>query len=97
MAELHKKNTFEDVTLTWYKMKFDDWLYDFKNVDAYGDIVNNYERRWSEIYKELHRRFKETIWNPTKLADGYGTESAFRKWRANPKNHQRELFNRNNK
>ena len=86
MAELHKKvkSTLQDVTLTWYKREFDKWLNDFKETDAYADIVDGYEECWSEIYKELHRRFKENIWNPIKLANGCNEEGTFYWWRPNP-------------
>ena len=54
-----------------YRREFDKWLNDFKETDDYANIVDGYEECWSEIYKELHRRFKENIWNPSKLALGF--------------------------
>ena len=54
-----------------YRREFVTWLNDFKKTDTYTDIVDGYEKCWSEIYKELHRRFKENIWNPSKLANGF--------------------------
>ena len=54
-----------------YRREFDKWLNDFKETDTYANIVDGYEECWSEIYKELHRRFKENIWNPSKLAKGF--------------------------
>ena len=52
---------------TRYNRDFDTWLYDFKETDTYAVIVADYEGRWSEIYKELNRIFKENVWNPMKL------------------------------
>ena len=80
MAELHrKKSTLQDVTLTWYRREFDKWLNDFKETDDYAALVNDYKECWSQIYKELHQRFKETVWNPIKLACGCPEEGRW--WR----------------
>ena len=58
-----------ETALSRYKRDFDIWLYDFKETDAYNDIVDRYERSWSEIYKELNRIFKEKVWYPSKLSN----------------------------
>ena len=80
MAELHrKKSTLQDVTLSWYKEEFDKWLTDFKETDDYAALVNDYKER-CKIYRELDRKFKETVWNPIKLACGCPEEGPFCWW-----------------
>ena len=60
----HHQRSSENERLNKYRREFDKWLNDFKKTDAYGNIVDDYEECWSEIYKELHRIFKENVWNP---------------------------------
>ena len=55
--------------LTRYKRDFDIWLNDFKLTGDYKNIVDDYEECWNEIYKELHRIFKENVWNPLNLTN----------------------------
>ena len=69
-----------------YRREFDKWLNDFKETDTYANIVNDYEECWSEIYKELHRRFKENIWNPSKLAMGFFGNDVSTNHQRNPEN-----------
>ena len=82
-AELQRnRSTLQDITLGWYNEEFAKWLTDFKQTADYKENCMT--------HKELHRRFKENIWNPIKLAHGYDAESTFRWWRPNPENHQRK-------
>ena len=82
MAELpRKRSTLQDVTLGWYKGEFDKWLIDFKKTHDYTDLVVRYEECWSKIDKELHRKFKETVWNPIRVACGCPVEGPFHWWR----------------
>ena len=60
----HQRRSSDNEQLNNYRREFDKWLNDFKKTDAYGDIVDGYEECWSEIYKELHRIFKENVWYP---------------------------------
>ena len=60
--------------LSRYSRNFDTWLDDFKETDTYGAIVGDYEECWSKIYKELHRLFKEKVWNPMKLRNETSTK-----------------------
>ena len=79
MAELNrKKSTLQDVTLSWYREEFDKWLTDFKETNDYAALVNDYKECCE---RELHRKFKETVWNPIKLACGCPEEGPFRWWR----------------
>ena len=60
----HQRRSSDNEQLNNYRREFDKWLNDFKKTDTYGDIVDGYEECWSEIYKELHRIFKENVWYP---------------------------------
>ena len=60
--------------LTQYRRDFDLWLYDFKKTDTYTNIVIDYERCWSKIYKELNRIFRDTVWNQMKLKNETSTK-----------------------
>ena len=61
------RNEPREDALARYRRHFDDWLYDFNKTDTYTCIVTDHEEDWSKIYKELHRIFKDTVWNPMKL------------------------------
>ena len=69
----NKKELREDA-LTQYRRDFDIWLYDLKKTDTYTNIVIDYERCWSKIYKELNRIFKENVWYPMKLKNEASTK-----------------------
>ena len=69
----NRKELREDA-LARYSRHFDDWLYDFKKTDTYTGIVADYEEDWCKIYKELHRIFKDTVWNPMKLRNETSTK-----------------------
>ena len=69
----NRKELREDA-LARYSRHFDDWLHDFKKTDTYTGIVADYEEDWSKIYKELHRIFKDTVWNPMKLRNETSTK-----------------------
>ena len=70
-AELNKRrSTLQDVTLGWYEEEFDQWLTVFKQTVDYKE----------QTPKELHQKFKETVWNPIKLACGCPEEGPFRWW-----------------
>ena len=73
-----KKSMLQDNTLTWYRREFEKWLNDFKNnykkdfdkwlagfkkTNAY-----DYEEFEARYNKELHRIFKENVWEPMLLA-----------------------------
>ena len=60
--------------LARYSRHFDPWLIDFKETDTYAGIVTDYEEDWSNIYKELHRIFKDTVWNQMKLRNEVPTK-----------------------
>ena len=67
------RNELRENALARYSSHFDGWLYDFKKTDTYTGIVADYEEDWSKIYKELHRIFKDKIWNPMKLRNETST------------------------
>ena len=67
------RNELRGNALARYSSHFDGWLYDFKKTDTYTGIVADYEEDWSKIYKELHRIFKDKIWNPMKLRNETST------------------------
>ena len=75
--ELHEN------ALARYSRNFDTWLYDFKETDTYAAIVADYEECWSKIYKELHRLFKEKVWNPMKLRNETSTKEDDQRLRIN--------------
>ena len=60
--------------MTRYSRHFDDWLYDFRKTDTYTNIVTDYKKDWSKIFKELHQIFKDTVWNPMKLRNEPSTK-----------------------
>ena len=45
---------------------FHTWLDDFEKTDTYTNIVDNYEKCWIKIFKELERIFTDTVWNQIK-------------------------------
>ena len=67
------RNELQGNALARYSSHFDGRLYDFKKTDTYTGIVADYEEDWSKIYKELHRIFKDKIWNPMKLRNETST------------------------
>ena len=68
------RQELRETALTQYRREFDLWLYDFKKTDTYTNIVIDYERCWSKIYKELNRIFKDTVWNQMKLKNETSTK-----------------------
>ena len=71
---MDNRNELRENALTQYRREFDIWLHDFKKTDTYTDIVADYERCWSNIYKELNRIFKDTVWNQMKLKNAKPTK-----------------------
>ena len=68
------RKELRETALTRYSREFDLWLHDFKKTDTYTNIVIDYERCWSKIYKELNRIFKDTVWNQMKLKNETATK-----------------------
>ena len=67
LLKMADRNELRENALAEYGSHFDIWLDDLKKTHTYICLVDGYEENWVEIYKQLNRIFKETVWCQRKL------------------------------